>query len=648
VLVCAHIHLPLVPYILGCLGKETFIVSRFYLVSASILLKSLQPKMFRRDPFAETNSRLEREMAILASERAMERKSSMGKAPATVVEINPAAPPPSTDIVPEKWAMETEVEPIDERHGNLKNAKSTTSAQRKLIAFAVLAILVFVLNAVPVIGFGIGSFGFKDESHQSYGSLSGVIYEGTCTQTKTFDFWIHLLINVLSTALLMGNSKAMQTLRLLVANGAGESRLSSHPQVHSTSRPRGALALWIILGLSSVPIHLLYNSSIYETIGATGFSWAIVGQDFLESGPASIGPNGLDNSFGPIYADMRANGSTWERLNNSECIQTYGADYLTDRGNVLLITSNNDSASSMYQYGSAGAAQYGTSFGWMCEQEYQYTSVPTAKCNLSELEASAANWTLGIKDPGPSYPIKYCLSESITSHCWVQLKWSFLLSVAAFNLLKVICLILCVVITRKSRCMLTVGDMQVHKPRWWIQAPSPFVVVAAVLLSIGGIAAAAVGLNKAFMNEQGFGKSIDFKSLSVPSLPDFYLRRLIETQLETRFWYYIFNLRDSTGYFDTPIWIRGNPRHRPPRQRAASYHYLLLFPLHLHVHHNGVVLIVQPSSKSQGPRSTGTQTPTALYYSHFCLQYRDSLDVFAVILSCKRKYRERVLCQRRV
>ena len=271
-----------------------------------------------------------------------------------------------------------------ESEGRTALSKQSNSPSTKIALFAVLVCSVFILNTVAVAIFA---------------THSDVLFSGTCAQSHRFSFWIHLLINGLSTAILMGTSNAMKLLPLILP------------------KPSGSKVLWLILGFSSIPLHLLYNSAVYETIGAEPFSWAIVGPDFLKSGSASASPR----DFSGVYAEMLANGSTWDRLNSSACIKTYGADYMIDRGDVILVTSNSNQPNSMYEYGSVAGAQYGTSFQWMCETQNEWYDSPTGpNCTLSTLAAQAANWTMGIEDPGPIYPIEYCLSQKITSHCWVQ------------------------------------------------------------------------------------------------------------------------------------------------------------------------------------------------------------------------------------
>ncbi len=137
---------------------------------------------------------------------------------------------------PDELVAALQEDEVDER---IAGRKKTNSPSTKIALFAVLACLVFILNTAAVAIFA---------------THSDVLFSGTCEESHRFSFWIHLLINVLSTALLMGTSNAMQMLPLILP------------------KPSGSKVLWFILGFSSIHLHLLYNSAVYETIGAEPFS----------------------------------------------------------------------------------------------------------------------------------------------------------------------------------------------------------------------------------------------------------------------------------------------------------------------------------------------------------------------------------------
>lgn len=86
-----------------------------------------------------------------------------------------------------------------------------------------------------------------------------------CSSIEDLNKWGHLLINVLSTILLSGSNYCMQCLSAPTRSDINASHALGRwldvgvPSVHNLrwiSRKR--LYMWMILGLSSLPLHLLY------------------------------------------------------------------------------------------------------------------------------------------------------------------------------------------------------------------------------------------------------------------------------------------------------------------------------------------------------------------------------------------------------
>ena len=99
-----------------------------------------------------------------------------------------------------------------------------------------------------------------------------------------------------------------------------------------------------ILALSSVPIHLLYNSSVFKTLDANLYDALVVNQDFLKGDPFATKisiTNGYGSGYtsyvedlGPSYPRLRGiqdffannyeNKSVVENLTNADCMTAYG------------------------------------------------------------------------------------------------------------------------------------------------------------------------------------------------------------------------------------------------------------------------------------------------------------------------------------
>ncbi len=121
---------------------------------------------------------------------------------------------------------------------------------------ALVGILVLLINVFFLVWIR-ASFATKEN-----GTIT--VFEGSCERKKTLSAWSHLVINICSTLLLSASNNAMQCLmaptradidkahKQNVWLDVGIQSLKNLRYIHFTR-----LALWTILGLSSIPLHLL-------------------------------------------------------------------------------------------------------------------------------------------------------------------------------------------------------------------------------------------------------------------------------------------------------------------------------------------------------------------------------------------------------
>jgi len=91
------------------------------------------------------------------------------------------------------------------------------------------------------------------------------LYRGSCDKSRTIGLWLHLVINALSTLLLSGSNYTQQCLaaptrREIDATHAKKRWMDiGVPSVRNLFKikPERRL-LWIFIGLTSIPLHLLY------------------------------------------------------------------------------------------------------------------------------------------------------------------------------------------------------------------------------------------------------------------------------------------------------------------------------------------------------------------------------------------------------
>ncbi|KAF6843763.1 hypothetical protein CMUS01_01773 [Colletotrichum musicola] len=208
-------------------------------------------------------------------------------------------------------------------------------------------------------------------------------YTAVCSDSSTsqIDTLLHLLINIVSTIVLASSNFFMQVLNapsrreVDTAHARGiwlDIGVPSWRNAFYLSRFK--LAAWISLFLTSIPIHLLFNSSVFQTTSLMGdFHLTVAAEGFLSGGNysfpgASLFTRGLapgivhlkDFGFGNIefvpsfwdlggnyYVDHTANVSkaaaqagNWKRLNTNECRTIYGTNCtgLREYRNVIVVT----------------------------------------------------------------------------------------------------------------------------------------------------------------------------------------------------------------------------------------------------------------------------------------------------------------------
>ena len=142
--------------------------------------------------------------------------------------------------------------------GGQKDPKSGSHLQgwRGTVAMGVfLTFLVLSLN-VAVLSWTTANFAIT-------GGVA-TLYTGSCSVTKTISIWSHLAINALGTILLGVSNNAMQCLSAPTrsevdqAHSRGDWLDIGVPGTRNLWKiSRRRLILWLFLGLSSVPLHLL-------------------------------------------------------------------------------------------------------------------------------------------------------------------------------------------------------------------------------------------------------------------------------------------------------------------------------------------------------------------------------------------------------
>ncbi len=310
---------------------------------------------------------------------------------------------------------------------------------------------VLVTNLIILTWVAIGN-GFK-------GAL-GTLQQGSCQKTKDLSLWVHLAINVLSTLLLGASNYTMQCL----SSPTREEIDTAHrrrtwldigiPSLRNLKQiSKGRYILWWLMALSSIPLHLLYNSVVFSTLSAQEYSVFAASADFV-NGTALNWTNLTNYTNTGTYPNMQhfQNATDWQRLDNRDCIKAYGQNFVSAHGDLLVISPVVNDTEMIILLLDSRSNELGD-VSWMCD-EYQ-------DCTVNDAIDQAANWTIYANtDALPqstTYPVQYCLSQPVEEQCRVQISLVILSIVVACNACKALCMLL-TIRGQKSQPLVTLGD----------------------------------------------------------------------------------------------------------------------------------------------------------------------------------------------
>ena len=318
----------------------------------------------------------------------------------------------------------------------------------------------------------------------------GTLQKGDCERTKSLNLWIHLAINVLSTALLGASNYSMQYLssptRLDIdkAHARRQWLDVGIPSFRNLRRlPREKMIVWLLLGLSSIPLHLLYNSTVIATLSTQQYNVFLVTQDFVEGAPFTVDYSTLyevqprDDHQSNLQADevtdilakYQRNLSSLERLSNKECIAIYTSSIISKYSDVLLISNYGGAQQSNNSYILSNTAvdspivldpsgAENLRLQWLCAMPVYY-DYETCGSNNRPKDPNG-NWTIELyplaghtlgedaflsgdtENPLPinTTEIQYCLSQPVSEECETQFSLGIMIAVLVCNMVKTACM----------------------------------------------------------------------------------------------------------------------------------------------------------------------------------------------------------------
>ena len=337
-----------------------------------------------------------------------------------------------------------------------------------VLCCAVITAMVLVINLILTI-WAVSSSGVQHGL--------GTLHDGSCKKTATLTFWVHLVINILSTLLLGASNYSMQCLssptrrEIDRVHGKGVWLDIGVPSVRNLRYLSIArVTLWWLLAISSLPLHLLYNSAVFSSSCSNQYSAFLVSSEFLTGAPFSFPYDYGDSTSGlfEVLEGYQKNQTSLEKLDVKTCVEVYTAPVISSHSNVLLVSNfSNFTNSSLdcqhYPRGvQNGSILYDPDYRNFCMYYsrdgindsysnvtnsllfYQYGQEGSLfESGLPNLLRCSTEVTCHLSFANLSDPqnwLQYCLSVPAEEHCRLQFSLAIMIVVIICNLIKTVCM----------------------------------------------------------------------------------------------------------------------------------------------------------------------------------------------------------------
>ena len=321
---------------------------------------------------------------------------------------------------------------------------------------------IVLLYGILVLILNIALATWLSKKVHSFGGLV-VLSRRSCQSSKAVVQAVHLLINILASLLLAASNYCLQILISPLREEIDLAHESTNRNWMCVGIPnsRNLLqirwmrrVLWLLLALSSLPVHLLWNSAIVQTLPANDYHMAIVTNDFASGAPVNLNATDALSKVIP-QDDVQAFEQQWLKplradpinMTVGECILNYSQPFISDYSSLALVLNTSNSANSLLlatTFRLNGNLSLGSD--WPCG--VYWNSEPWGKdsisCDPAKLaKSSRSRW---VPVPYDAYPggnnyttVKYCLAQQTTHKCEIGLPPTIIYISLVTNTLKVIC-----------------------------------------------------------------------------------------------------------------------------------------------------------------------------------------------------------------
>jgi hypothetical protein len=339
---------------------------------------------------------------------------------------------------------------------------------------AIFFVLIWTLTLILLILFLV--------SFHAIGSFADTtLFIGSCSQASRNVLILRLFINIVSTAVLTSSSFFLQILTAPTRADIDKAHrrgqwfdvgILSFRNLRFVSWFK--ISLWLLLAITTIPFHLLFNSSVYDTdanseivvvlanegfvqggnYSLPGVGWELLSDYPLSGYGESVNPNSAEPAdFQPFLQEIdyiARSALEWERLDGPQCYDAYngasaGPGGGRDRRHLVIILSGgdnntawdlsgewfqsseayspmNDTANTLWDAGNKTTVLEQTdttTTSVCCEAYFSNPSNPTTLQSGSDWEFSWPTPDEGMRSLG-YMTASYCLSEQVQGFCKTQ------------------------------------------------------------------------------------------------------------------------------------------------------------------------------------------------------------------------------------
>ncbi|KAG0126946.1 hypothetical protein HOY82DRAFT_626469, partial [Tuber indicum] len=361
---------------------------------------------------------------------------------------------------------------------SLRKRARCTSWHTSVLACTTSVVVVLLINV------GLTIYAATDPEYKVEGGI-GTLYFGSCDRSRAIGMWLHLGINALSTLVLSGSNYTQQCLAAPTRSEIDAAHSGRRwmdigvPSIRNLFRIKWERTLlWIVIGVTSIPLHLLYNSAVYNSRATNTFIAAVVTNNHFElasytnmterflrlnesfknsTDSTNYVMSPIAEQFSSVLEQYSARNQSYEDLTPAKCIKLYNSDFVSSHRNLFLITKDNPNT--VHNNTVLYVNQLGTRRvmfnSWICGEKPYLRGL----CNSKELSSNVSRglpWWMDLETYG-EVEISGCKTERTTEKCKVQLSLWIMTAVICCNVITACSMAIAVVRSREPT-LVTLGD----------------------------------------------------------------------------------------------------------------------------------------------------------------------------------------------